>query len=277
MAKDVAVVFVHGMGETEDDFDEAIKNRMYRRLGGPRYDRVYWDKAYYQGLLQENQRELFDVLQQGGDLDWTRLRKFLLFGFGDAAASIYRPEGKESIYFLTQKIIFETLSRVADALSSLNRPVIIVAQSLGGKVLSNYIWGAQQNQATWGIFGPDSDVQIPDGDLGRVIRLKTLRYLYTTGCNIPIFVSGMPLPKIKPFKVSSGGWDIHWENYYDADDALGWPLKPINAAYQKAVKVEKSINVGGVRAFWNPLSHMHYWRDDDFLDPLEDRIRSILV
>ena len=40
--------------------------------------------------------------------------------------------------------------------------------------------------------------------------MKTLRYLYTTGCNIPIFVSGLGRDKIKAIKTTTSGYDIRW-------------------------------------------------------------------
>ena len=107
-------------------------------------------------------------------------------------------------------------------------------------------------------------------------RLKTLRYLFTSGCNIPIFIAGRPENKIKPVTVGARGWNFRWENYYDPDDVLGWPLHPINAAYRSAVAVDKAINVGGPLSSWTPMSHSAYWDDRDFLRPVEKALRTLL-
>ncbi len=49
-------------------------------------------------------------------------------------------------------------------------------------------------------------------------RFKTLRHLYTTGCNIPFFVTGLGRDNIKAVKTTTSGYHIQWFNYYDEDD-----------------------------------------------------------
>ena len=108
-------------------------------------------------------------------------------------------------------------------------------------------------------------------------RLKTLRALFTSGCNIPIFLAGFPREEITPVKTTTGGYNFKWLNYYDQDDVLGWPLQPMSPAYHDAIHKDEQINADGgllgkFTRGWNPLSHNGYWSDKDFLKPLAAEI-----
>ena len=211
------------------------------------------------------------------DLDWIKLRRFALFGFSDAAAMESRPHQKNSVYQQIQERILITLDQTMRMLGDPRKPILFIAHSLGCQVLSNYIWDAQQPSVTAGVFRGDIPNPIGKTTLeDKFRRLKTLRNLFTSGCNIPIFIAGLDERKIKPIIVNARGWQIRWENYYDPDDALGWPLHPLNSAYRSAVAVDKSVNVGGPLNSWTPMSHSSYWKDADFLDPVENTIRAML-
>jgi len=281
MSKEIAVLPIHGMGATPTDFDTRLKAKLRRRLGSSHWEKISWQSVYYQKVLQSNQRAMMNDMRKKGDIDYIKLRQFLLYGFSDAAAMEAKPHEPGSVYEQIQQCIVDSLESVLQEHESKNIPLIIVAHSLGCQVISNYIWDAQRNIAKSGIFRVNASNRI-----GRVtrrdkfLRLKTLRYLFTSGCNIPIFLAGMPKSQIEPVKVSASGWSFSWHNYYDADDVLGWPLKPINSKYKAAIEVEKQINVGSNLISWltsqTPLSHNNYWSDNDFCDPIEEAIRSLL-
>ena len=277
MAKDIAVVAIHGMGDTERTYDAKLRSRLRKRIGDSRWARVAWKKVYYQDVLQANQRRYMRESLNTADLDWVKLRKFVLFGFSDAAGMESRPHLDNSVYQRIQQKVLDTLDDAMAALGDPTKPVIFIAHSLGCQVLSNYIWDAQQSQVDAGVFR--QDLPNPIGKTSpedKFRRLKTLRWLFTSGCNIPIFVAGLPKTKIKPIVVNARGWRIRWENYFDPDDALGWPLHPLSPAYEAAVAIDESINVGGPLNSWTPMSHTAYWKDDDFLDPVEHALRVML-
>lgn len=277
MSKQVAVLAVHGMGDTPRDFDRQIRRTISRRLGGERWRRVHWQPVYYQRVLQDNQRALMSRMLAHAELDWIRLRRFVLYGFSDAAGMESRPQFPGSVYERIQAILVDALRVSMAALESPHRPVVVVAHSLGCQVVSNYLWDAQQTRASAGVFRGDVPEPVSKHSLeGQFLRLKTLRSLLTSGCNIPVFIAGLPPDKIEPVIVDERGWQFEWENYYDPDDALGWPLRPINRAYRRAVSVEKSISSGGLLTSWNPLAHNAYWQDDAFVRPVERAIRALL-
>jgi len=277
MAKAVAIVAVHGMGDTEKGFDEKLKSQVRQRLGEKQWARVSWNKAFYQPVLQKNQKRVMDATLRMADVDWIKLRRFVLYGFSDAAGMESRPYARNSVYQKIQDVVLSTLGRACGALEDPGCPVVIVAHSLGCQVISNYIWDAQRGSCGAGVFR--GDIRSPIGKTSprdKFRRLKTLRFLFTSGCNIPIFIAGRPENKIKPVIVNARGWKFRWQNYYDPDDVLGWPLHPINAAYRAAVAIDQPINVGGPLNSWTPMSHSAYWTDGDFLDPLEQGIRTLL-
>lgn len=277
MAKDIAVIAIHGMGDTKRNFDRRLKSEMRDRLGSSRWARVAWTKVFYQSVLQANQKRVMDDAIAQADIDWLKLRRFILYGFSDAAAMESRPFKKNSVYQQIQQIILDTLNDALATLGDPKKPVVFIAHSLGCQVISNYIWDAQQSNVEAGIFR--DDLPNPIGKTSpedKFRRLKTLRSLFTSGCNIPIFVAGLPKDKIKPVIVNARGWGFRWQNYYDPDDVLGWPLHPLSPAYKAAVAIDKDINVGGPLNSWTPLSHSSYWKDDDFLDPVEDALRALL-
>ena len=275
--KTLAVLAVHGMGDTELQFDRKLKSAIRKRLTAQAWSRVSWNRVYYQPVLQKNQKRVMDATLRMADVDWIKLRRFVLYGFSDAAGMEARPYARNSVYQKIQEVVLEALDQAFDALEEPTGPVVVIANSLGCQVISNYIWDAQRRSCGAGVFRSDSRNPIGQRSAkDKFRRLKTLRYLFTSGCNIPIFIAGKPENKIKPITVGSRGWNFRWENYYDPDDVLGWPLRPINARYRAAVAVERPINAGGPLNSWSPMSHGAYWTDSDFLDPVEKGIRTLL-
>lgn len=69
---------------------------------------------------------------------------------------------------------------------------------------------------------------------------------------------------------------MKWLNYFDPDDVLGYPLKPLSLEYRKAVSQDIEINVGSVFSSWNPASHSDYSTDDDFTIPVAQYLSRLL-
>ena len=144
------------------------------------------------------------------------------------------------------------------------KPVVIIALSLGCQVLSNYLWDAQHNSY---IFENTDGIEPGKLDF---LRLTSLSNLVTTGCNIPLFVSGIndricfnkPNPQFK------------WDNYYDPDDVLGWPLRQLGESFN--IVNDHHINAGGLFTSWNPFSHVKYWTDKDVVSPLSTILMHLL-
>lgn len=277
MSAEAIVLAVHGMGDTPENFADELEEKLADRLGPADRARVHFDSIYYQGVLQANQERVMRAMR-AEELDGIKLRKFLLYGFSDAAGLERQASSPGSPYEQVQRIIRDVLKRAYQAVGP--KPVVLVAQSLGCQVISNYLWDAQKTgRASQGVW--KSPTTRRNSDLDAFLRLKSLRYLYTTGSNIPIFLAGFPEDQIKAVETAGDGYAIRWNNYYDEDDVLGWPLKPLSTSYGQAVYRDYAINANGtllgtLTHGWNALSHTRYWIDADVLKPLAADIRSLL-
>lgn len=273
MAKTLGVLTIHGMGETPKNYHADFYGRLRDEVGEAQWGRVVFKSLYYQNIIQGNQEDIFRRMRH--QLDWMKLRKFLLYGFSDAATLEYKKEAPASPYLRTQQMILHTLDEVFDEAGAL--PLVIVAQSLGGQVISSYIWDAQRpSGASVGVWhGSRGDGVASGSERDRFRRLQTLRRLYTTGCNIPLFVAGHP--SIEAINAPPGGF--RWFNFFDEDDVLGWPLRQLSPSYDRLVE-DLEVNAGGglvgtLIKSWNPLSHEGYWSASAVVGHIAASIRQL--
>ena len=264
----MAVIAIHGMGDTDPNYADPLRENLESMLAPAEWDEIHFDKIWYQDILQPNQEALFERSKK--QLDSKFLRKFLLYGISDAAGLEYSRNTRGSVYDVTQRRIFDVMMAAFRALDRPLAPVVIVAQSLGGQVISNYIWDANKPAVSWGFWREPPDLT---KDENKFHRFGSLRTLFTTGCNIPIFVGALPEHEIVPITPPSSGF--RWINYFDEDDVLGWPLQPLSDQYGDLVE-DVPINAGRFWASWNPLSHTQYWEDKDFLRPLTAHLGELL-
>ncbi len=67
-----------------------------------------------------------------------------------------------------------------------------------------------------------------------------------------------------------------WVNYYDRDDVLGYPLRPVSSSYAAVVDADVEVNVGGFPASATPLAHTRYWTDNDVTKPVAAQLARLL-
>jgi hypothetical protein len=282
MNKEVGIVCIHGMGETEFDYYAELKEGLMRYLKED-WERVAFHPIYYQHNMQINEERVWDQMERGYPLMGKQLRKFFLFSFGDAAVLEYTRNQPGGAYEQVQKSIFEVLRRLRKQLGATDVPIVVFAHSLGCQVISNYVYDAQKiddpaqgagkRRGIWQQGKPVSDVGlVMEPDWEPVVRLLNLRYLITTGCNIPLFTAGMD--RIIPFAPRLPGFQ--WLNFFDRQDVLGWPLQPLSPDYARCVQ-DIEINAGNILQAWNPLSHNAYWSDRDFLKPAAEAVSRLLA
>ncbi len=274
--QEVIVLAVHGMGDTREDFAAELEEKLAARLGAA-WPKIYFDSIYYQSVFQDNEERVMQAMTEL-PLDSLALRKFVLYGFSDATGLERQAEKANRPYQQVQSIIRATLKRAYEFLGG-PRPVVLIAQSLGCQVMSNYLWDAQKRAPRRGVWRAPRTQR--GTRLDDFLRLKDLRYFYTTGCNIPIFLAGFPEADIRAVKVDSAGYAFRWKNFYDADDVLGWPLKPLSPSYADAVHSDVAVNAGGsllghLTHGWNTLSHLRYWQDDEVIKPLAADVETLL-
>jgi hypothetical protein len=277
MPKTAGLLIVHGMGNTPPDFHRELTVPLRKRLQAS-WDRIACRPVYYQSVLKTNQDAIFARMRS--QIRWQGLRELMLFGFSDAGSLEHKKELPNSPYYQAQQLILEQLDSIYQECGETAVPVAIVAQSLGGQVMSNYIWDAQQPRAYAGIWSADfHDGVLRGTPRDRFRRLQSLRLLLTTGCNIPVFVAGHSV--IEPIDRSLLDPAFRWINQFDPDDVLGWPLRPLSATYAALVE-DYPVNASGSSPFqwaksWTPYSHSQYWRTKRVLDRIEAALRALLV
>lgn len=264
--RDVALITLHGMGKVKESYYSDLEDGLKKAMGND-WVRVSFQNVQYAPILQEPQTKLWrDMVSAAtNDLDATKLRQFFLFGFGDAGSLEYSAYHNQEKYLEVQREIQLALSKAYLDLGSDNsKPVVIIAQSLGGQIISNYLWDAEHDKY---VFEEDHSA---DPDENNFLKLKTLKNLVTTGCNIPLFVSGIEEREC----FSKPNPAFKWDNYYDPDDVLGWPLKQLGPSYRFIT--DHDINAGGLFTSWNPFSHGKYWSDKDVVRPLANKLMNLL-
>jgi hypothetical protein len=268
--KSIALLTIHGMGETPKNYHKLFLERVKKYVGENDWKNVAFESIYYQDILQANQAEIYHRMKPR--IRWQGLRRFLLYNFSDAASLDYRKEEANSAYQQAQSRISSALHNVYEKCGRRDVPVVILAYSLGCHVISNYIWDAQQASPSAGIWKKSKSLK--EGAETNFLRLPSLQHLITVGCNIPVFVAGYK--SIAPFRKPNR--TFKWLNLYDKDDILGWPLEPLSPSYRKLVK---DVQINANEKFsdlllksWNPYSHENYFGDSAVVRSVGDALKS---
>lgn len=98
---------------------------------------------------------------------------------------------------------------------------------------------------------------------------KKTRRFATFGCNLPLLVAGKA--EMPYFKAPEA---FRWDNYFDADDALGFPLRPLSRdhdALGKLAPKDHRIQTGAT-----PKAHADYFDDRSVQAELAKQLESLL-
>ena len=109
MAKKIAVIAIHGMGDTDRNYADPLRENLESMLAPTQWAEVYFDDIWYQDILQDNQEKLFK--RSKSQLDSMFLRKFLLYGISDAAGLEYSRTIPDSAYEISQWRIFDVMGK----------------------------------------------------------------------------------------------------------------------------------------------------------------------
>jgi len=281
MANKIAVAVIHGMGSQGEDsqglndisFSAGLYARLRDHLGAGFFDRVGWREIFWADILQKRQEKYIDESLIQKSARWMSARRFVMHNLADAAS--YRMPGNQHdiTYFLIHERVHRTIQRLAQ-ITDENTPLIVLAHSLGGHIMSNYIY--DMTVGTPQLPG-STDFQ----------RLKTMAGFVTFGCNIPVFAFsvkpehiipiGFPGTKIDPGK-RLAPW---WYNLNDKDDVLGMPLGGLSPGYgdleAQGELRDQWVRAGGLLHAWNPLSHSKYWTSRQFYEPVAEVLQKAMA
>jgi len=268
---ELAVLVVHGLGSPRPDYADGLITDVSRRLerGGHDPATVAWAPVHWADLLAGRQAAYLQRAEAAGPLRWDRVRAFVVEGLGDAAAYQYVDRPSATYVAVHDRIRAAVRELYAGPLASTPVPLVVLAHSLGSHVVSSYIWDTQTGKPTGA--GPGASAFEQMGWLASMITFGSTIPLFTFAYDpvVPIAFPGDDLPA--PVRSAA-----RWTNYYDADDVLGWPLKPTGPQYDRLVAADVGIDVGGLVVSWNPGSHGAYWGDRSFTDPVADELATLL-
>lgn len=261
MDKKVGVLFVHGMGNVAEDYAHDTIHELRERIAGRglNRDEIAWQSLYWHPLLSNQESRLWVDLSAKNDLNWGKLRKFFIDAFGTVSAyqsTIDRPDG---LYHRIHMAVRDSLRELREKLGSQDKPLLVVAHSLGSVIISNYIWDRQNGRDTERYGATPLE------------RMETLAGLVTLGSNVPLFTVALdainaiqfPPPQLPEQYAKKA----KWLNLYDSDDVLGWPLKQLSPSYAEAVSEDIEVSVGNLLTSWTPANHAAYWNDDTVIKP----------
>lgn len=281
MFQKIAVAVIHGIGKQELDFANGMIEELRERFAG-HLESVVEDPAvqlliepiYWAPALQNLEDDLWNRMRQGGDMDFIKLRRFMVDFAADAIAYQPTPNDRQ-IYDNIHEIFANVLKKLATTAGP-RSPLCVIAHSLGTVIASNYFYDLYHDfQMKIGKkLIADKIIQKMGNtplELG-----ETLTLFYTLGSPIAIWSLRYDKPRFGvPIQVPSPLLKNHhptlqgeWVNFYDEDDVIGYPLKTLNDEYHKAVKADRVINAGGFLSSWNPLSHLGYLTDNDVTKPI---------
>ncbi|WP_306253570.1 hypothetical protein [Parvularcula sp. IMCC14364] len=276
--KKLAVAVIHGMGaqgvkQTGDraspTFSKALYKRIRRAVGPLAFDgAISWREIFWADILQDRQDTYLARIRRRTRYD--DLRRFVVQNLGDAAAYRKTADLADNTYGTIHKRVDKVI-RQLDQDTDESAPLVILAHSLGGHIMSNYIYDLGK---------------APDAHATAFRKLKTLAAFVTFGCNIPLFTFSYAPKRIIP--ITFPGTDLPqekrlspwWLNYYDKDDVLGYPLASVAPHYtamaERGDLKDIAIDTGTALTSWNPMSHNAYWRDDDFYRPVAKLMKRLL-
>jgi hypothetical protein len=271
MPKTLAVLVIHGIGSQAPGYSAAMQAKADARIAQLGRDPLHiaWKEIYWADILHVRQEQYLSDAGQANKLDYLWLRRWVVSALGDASAYQQIRTASNNTYELIHARIQTGLNELfTNDLGGTERPLVIMAHSLGGHIISNYIWDVQH-------AAPGSQ------HANAFENLDTLVGLITFGCNLPLFTFAytqvvpitFPPPGLPPDLLAKRP---EWINFYDPDDVLGYPLKPLNAAYAGVVARDIEINAGGLLTSWNPASHDQYWTDNDLTAPAAELIARFL-
>jgi hypothetical protein len=269
MNKKVGVLLVHGMGTLADDFAHDMVYELRERISGRglNRDEIAWQGVYWAPLLSAREHQVWVDLAASNDLNWAKLRKFFINSFGILTAYASAKERPDSLYQRIHGVVHESIKELRANLGA-DRPLLVIAHSLGSVIMSDYIWDRQK--------GKDEERY----GATPFERMETLAGIITLGSNIPMMTVALDEVESIEFPPSSLAEDYRkkakWLNLYDSDDVLGWPLKPLSPSYEKAVSEDIEVSVGNILTAWNPTSHAAYWTDDSVIKPTLYLLGSLL-
>jgi hypothetical protein len=307
MARKIAVLFVHGIYNSSDDFHLPMKTRLERRL--PKHLRPYvdYEAANWAPIVRRHQSAYMQKLLADRLVDDNAYRWMALQGLGDAAAYQKTRNYRNSAYYEIQGVVRAAIDRL-DARGEPDRPLLLIGHSLGCHILSTFAWDTYTMRRRMADREQEGDVKLQEfagylreGSPFR--RLETLAGFVTMGCNMPLFTFTFGPDRIVPITKARTPTEhpafpgvgltadvkakARWLNYYSRNDLLGYPLKPLNGEYAAEPRITdipvvsegrwKRILTAPFPAIATYAAHTGYWTHRRVINGTVDLMTDLIT
>lgn len=273
--KKLGILLIRGSGDSGFKRQEKFIDRLNKRLRKKNIDpdTIGYKIVDWYAPLQEQQDKLMDRLFNAANIKVKSrlIRKLLLSNIADLITYGGKPDRSEGkAYKETHKLVHDSIEELKNQLPE-KAPLIILASSMGTEIMNDYILDRQKKDVADPYAGSPFE------------RLETLTGLFTFGNNIPIFAASFDVDTLKPIQFPLPGLEEKfkeiavWENYYDKNDPLGYPIKFINQHYSHANVTDIQLGVGNPLSFWNILSHFGFWTSNKVEKRISDYIRVVVT
>jgi hypothetical protein len=289
LSGDVVVIFVHGINVTCQDYYAPMRDRILRQLPREIRRNVIFRAVFWADIVRGRQQEYLLYARNSSAFDGTNLHRLVIEGLGDAAA-YQRSNAKSSAYNEIQARLRKTISDVCLGPDD-RRPLIFVAHSLGCHIVSSFAWDLHRHRS-----------EADNAALSPFERLDTFAGFVTMGSNQPLFTFNIgpqfvlpitrahkegvapafPGPEL-PDDVRS---HVRWLNFFSSNDPLGYPLKPLNEAYDQDERISdhpvaaegwwrSRLLRGRLRQLCALKAHTGYWTNRTVVRDTARLIRTI--
>jgi hypothetical protein len=256
----IGVLAIHGIGvqrkaphlkSTDLTFSKGMARKVAGFMGRD-FAHVAWHEAFWADILHDRHDHYFSAIAPNIRFDW--LRKLLMQTISGAASYQKTPKSDDTTYEKIHNAVAHAVTSLRNDIGP-DAPIVIIAHSLGGHIMSNYIYDLQQCTKF------DTAIE----------NMQTIVAIVTFGCNIAIFLLGRPGHDVRPITTpgvalrDGVGRKTWWYNYFDPNDILGYPLGPCGDGYRDLVTTgalrDIPINTAHIFKTTNLLSHIAYWRN----------------
>ncbi len=272
MSKKLGILMIRGSGESgfnrQEKFLKKLDKKLIRKGIDPTH--IHFEFVDWYGPLQVEQESVLTRMESAGIKLKARLTRHLIItNIGDLINYGGKPNLPSTGYEEIHKLVHKSMLSIKDNVIE-DAPLITLASSMGTEIINNYIWDRQH------AAGPDLMGNSP------LERFETLVGLFTFGSNLPIFAASHQIDSLVPITFPSPNLRPElsnkaiWENYYDKNDPMGYPIKALNSNYANANVTDIQINSGGILTFWNLLSHFGYWKSKKLVRRIADFIEEVM-
>jgi hypothetical protein len=277
MTAKLGVLIIHGVGGDREKLLDNMKNMesdLKRKIKACGADpgQIGWQCVEWDHVLKKDEDEVYKRFSRGERLSfwsiWGKLRKFVMGYIADALAYRQVPNCSgqmENTYDKIHGVVHKAVTRLKADLGDGDKPVIVIAHSLGSVIMSNYIWDRQKK------YPPEEKDRYGENPFE---RMETLAGFITFGSPLSLFalafqprISFEFPPKALPEYLKG---KVKWLNFYDSADVLAWPLKELGGSYKDTV-TDRKLHVG-----WTPRCHTSYWTKSSFTRDVAKYISDIL-